>query len=87
MRSYTTCKARVLAHGANPKLVGKELMNMKDPDGNLPNKILIDVAKEKGKGWGSEVKFINPTSQKIERRKAYVERVGDTVVGCGIFLD
>jgi signal transduction histidine kinase len=80
-------QGKSLAHGANAKLVGKELMNMKDPDGNLPNKILIDVAKEKGKGWGSEVKFMNPTSQKIERRKVYVERLGDTVVACGIFLD
>ncbi len=80
-------QGKSLAHGANAKLVGKDLMNMKDPDGNLPNKILIDVAKEKGKGWGSEVKFMNPTSQKIERRKVYVERLGDTVVACGIFLD
>ena len=60
---------------------------MRDPDGKLPNKILIDVAKEKGKGWGSEVKFMNPVTQQIQRRQVYVERLGDTVVAAGIFLE
>src|SRR3954470_10096966 len=34
-----------LAHGANAKLVGKDLIGLKDPDGKLLNKMLVDLAK------------------------------------------
>jgi hypothetical protein len=30
-------------------------------------------------------KFLNPVSQKIEGKAMYLERVGDTLVGCGIY--
>jgi cytochrome c len=76
-----------LAHGANAKLVGKDLIGMKDPDGILLNKMLVDLAKEKGKGWSGEFKFRNPTTESLQRRVVYVERVGETFVGTGIFLD
>lgn len=76
-----------LAHGANPKLVGKDLIGMKDPDGKLLNKMLVDLAKEKGKGWSDEFKFRNPTTNGLQRRIVYVQRVGETFVGCGVFLD
>jgi signal transduction histidine kinase len=76
-----------LAHGANAKLVGKDLIGMKDPDGKLLNKMLVDLAKEKGKGWSEEFKFRNPTTDALQRRIVYVERLGETFVGCGVFLD
>ncbi len=41
---------KCVAHGANPKLVGKDLIGLKDPDGKPLVKMLVDVAKEKGKG-------------------------------------
>lgn len=76
-----------LAHGANPKLVGKDLIGLKDPDGKLLNKMLVDLAKEKGKGWSEEFKFRNPVTNELQRRIVYVERVGETFVGAGVFLD
>jgi len=76
-----------LAHGANAKLVGKDLIAMKDPDGKPLNQILVDLAKTKGKGWSEEFKFRNPTTDALQRRIVYVEKVGDTFVGCGVFLD
>ncbi len=74
-----------LAQGANPKLVGKELMGLKDPDGKPIIKLFVDLAKEKGKGWVEGYKFLNPVTQKIEGKAMYLERVGDTLVGCGIY--
>ena len=74
-----------LAQGANPKLVGKELIGLKDPDGKPLIKMFVDLAKEKGKGWVEGYKFLNPVSQKIEGKAMYLERVGDTLVGCGIY--
>ena len=74
-----------LAQGANPKLVGKDLINLKDPDGKPLIQMFIEVAKTKGKGWIEGYKFMNPVSQKIEGKAMYLERVGDTLVGCGIY--
>jgi cytochrome c len=76
-----------LAHGANPKLVGKDLIGLKDPDGKPLNKMLVDLAKEKGKGWSEEFKFRNPVTDKVAPRKVYVERLGETFVGVGVFND
>lgn len=74
-----------LAQGANPKLVGKELIGLKDPDGKLIIKMFVDLAKDKGKGWVEGYKFMNPVTLKMEGKAMYLERVGDTLVGCGIY--
>jgi cytochrome c len=74
-----------LAQGANPKLVGKDLIGLKDPDGKPIIQMFVDVAKTKGKGWVEGYKFLNPVSQKMEGKAMYLERVGDTLVGCGIY--
>lgn len=74
-----------LAQGANPKLVGKELIGLKDPDGKPIVKLFVDLAKEKGKGWVEGYKFMNPVTQKMEGKAMYLERLGDTLVGCGIY--
>jgi cytochrome c len=74
-----------LAQGANPKLVGKDLIGLKDADGKPLIKMFVDLAKDKGKGWVEGYKFLNPVTQKIEGKSMYLERVGDTLVGCGIY--
>lgn len=74
-----------VAHGANPKLVGKNLIGLKDPDGKLLLPPLVELAKTKGSGWSEPFKFRNPTSEKMEEKIAYIERVGDIFVGCGIY--
>jgi signal transduction histidine kinase len=74
-----------LAQGANPKLVGKNLIGLKDPDGKPLIQMFVDLAKDKGKGWVEGYKFMNPVTQKIEPKAMYLERVGDTFVGCGIY--
>ncbi|MEO7105476.1 MAG: cache domain-containing protein [Rhodoferax sp.] len=74
-----------LAQGANPKLVGKDLIGLKDPDGKPLIKMFADFVKAKDKGWVEGYKFLNPVTQKIEGKAMYLERVGDTMVGCGIY--
>lgn len=76
-----------LAQGANPKLVGKNLIGLKDPDGKPLIQMFVDLAKSKGKGWVEGYKFLNPVTQKIESKAMYLERVGDTLVGCGVYKD
>lgn len=74
---------KMLAH-ANPRLVGKDLLETKDADGKYLAKALIEVAKDKGKGW-VDYKWVNPASSTVEKKSTYIEKVDDTLVGCGIY--
>lgn len=82
---YTEFGGKVLAHGGNPKLVGKNLTGMKDSEGNPFFQMLLDLAKSKGKGWSGSYRFMNPATQKIEAKVMYLESVGETYVGVGIY--
>jgi len=83
--SYYELSGKVLGHGANPKLVGKDLIGLKDPDGKLFIQMICDLAKTKGKGWTDSYKFRNPTTDKVSEKIIYVERVGETWIGVGIY--
>ncbi len=71
-------------HGFNTKMIGKDLLEMKDADGRYFVKERIEIAKTKGKGW-QNYKFTNPLTKKIELKTAYIERVDDLIVGCGVY--
>ena len=73
-----------LAHGANSKLVGKNLIENQDTDGKYYVKERVDLAKSKATFW-QDYKFTNPTTKKIEPKSTYCERDGDTVVCVGIY--
>lgn len=77
-------KVTMLANGGNQKLVGKNLANLKDAQGKLFNKDLMETAQHGG-GWAPEYKWSNPLTKKIEPKLAYVEPVGDLLVGCGFY--
>ena len=72
-----------LAHGGNARLIGKNLAEMRDPDGKYVNKGLLEVA-EKGGGTFT-FKFLNPASNKIETKTGYAEMEGDLMVGSGVY--
>ena len=74
----------VHAHGANPKMVGKNLIDLKDVDGKAFVKERVDAARAKASFW-QEYKFTNPVNKKIEQKEAYCERLDDTVVCGGIY--
>lgn len=80
----TSFEGVTLAHGLNKALIGKNLLHVKDADGKLFVQAMIDVAKDKGEGW-VDYKWPNPTSKKIEDKSSFIKRVGDTLVGCGIY--
>jgi signal transduction histidine kinase len=75
---------KCMAHGANPKMIGKDLIGLKDPDGKEFFKERIEIAKTAGKGW-QDYKFSNPLTKKIEPKRAYFERNGDLVFACGFY--
>lgn len=83
--SYYQMDGTVIAHGANPKLVGKNLMELKDPKGTPFIQMITDVARTKGQGWSGVYVFRNPTTDKMQEKILYVEKLDDTWLGVGIY--
>lgn len=74
----------VRAHGANEKMVGKNLIDLKDVDGKEFVRERAELGKTKASFW-QDYKFTNPVSKKIEPKSMYCERLDDTVVCGGIY--
>jgi signal transduction histidine kinase len=74
----------VKAHGANAKMIGKNLIELKDIDGKLFVKERVDMAKTQATFW-QDYKFTNPETKKIEPKSMYCEKLEDTVVCGGIY--
>ena len=73
-----------VAHGARPALIGKNLIDLKDQDGKYLVKDLIGIANGPGKGW-YDYKWPNPINNKIEDKSSYAEKMGDYMVGVGVY--
>lgn len=74
----------VHAHGANEKMIGKNLIDLKDIDGKPFVKERVELAKTKGTFW-QDYKFTNPETKKIEPKAMYCEKLDETVVCGGIY--
>ena len=75
-----------LAQGANPKMVGKNLIGLKDTDGNELIKGEIALVKGQGSGWYGPYKFSNPVTGKIETKRSFCMRgAGDSMVCAGVY--
>jgi signal transduction histidine kinase len=75
-----------VAHGARPALIGKNLIDLKDQDGKYLIRELVDIANGRGSGWVN-YKWPNPLTNKIEDKSSYVEKMGDYLVGVGVYAD
>ena len=74
----------VRAHGANEKMIGKNLIELKDVDGKPFIKERMELAQAKPSFW-QEYKFTNPVSKKVEPKQMYCERADDVVVCGGVY--
>lgn len=73
-----------LAHPTNPRLVGKNLVELHDADGKYFRKEILEVAKGKGKGW-VDYRYNNPATKNIESKSVYLVRSGDIILEAGIY--
>lgn len=76
---------KCLAHGANEKQVGRDLIEMLDIDGKPFVKERVELAKAKPAGFWQDYKFTNPVSKKVEPKQMYCERLGETAVCGGVY--
>lgn len=74
----------VLAHGVNPKLIGKSVYTLTDPDGKLFIQEILTQAKANGKGR-EDYKWPHPVTKEYQAKSAYFEVVDGVVVSCGFY--
>jgi signal transduction histidine kinase len=73
-----------LAHGANERFVGKNMIELRDADGKEHIRERMDMAKTKSTFW-QDFKFVNPVTKKMEPKSMYCERSNDLIVCGGIY--
>lgn len=74
----------VLAHGQNKKSIGKDMMDLKDPDGKEFIKERMAWAQSKGTFW-QEYKFTDPVTKKVLPKEMYCETVSKVVACAGVY--
>lgn len=75
----------ILAHGVNKGLIGKNLIDVKDPNGVYFTKEMIEAGK-KGGGW-TDYAFTDPVTKKISAKSSYAKSIPgfEAVIGVGIY--
>jgi hypothetical protein len=76
---------KCLAHGSNPKQIGRDLIELTDVDGKYFVKERVALARSKPEGFWQDYKFTNPVSKKIEPKSMYCEKLGETAVCGGVY--
>ena len=72
----------VLAHGANAKLIGKDVSALKDSDGKEFIKEILGKAAEAGKG-NADYKWPNSVTHNIQPKSVYFEKNNDMIFSSG----
>jgi uncharacterized protein len=76
-----------VANGAFPGIRGKNLHDMRDQDGKFTTQDFMRIASTPPyHGW-SDFRWKNPKTGQIEAKSAWVERMGQYLVGVGIYKD
>jgi cytochrome c len=84
---YVFCvdmEGKMLAHGNNTALIGRNVIEMRDPDGVQMVKESIRILNSSGAGT-INFKWPNPISKKIEAKSAFIARVKGDWCGVGYY--
>jgi len=74
---------KCLAH-INQKTIGKDMIDLRDPDGKFLIRERIERAAKEGHGW-QDYKFYDPATHKVEPKHMYFEKVDDVVFASGAY--
>lgn len=72
------------AHGPMPRLINRNVKDLKDPDGKLIIQEMVRIARAKGQGELS-YKWLNQVTGKKENKISYLQRTGDYLVVVGYY--
>ena len=73
-----------VAHGTSPKMVGKNMLELRDADGKEHIRERMDLARTKASFW-QDYRTLNRDNKKIEPKSMYCERTDDLIVCGGIY--
>lgn len=74
----------MLSHGTMPQLIGRDARSLKDAEGSLFIKDLLDLAANASEGEIA-YQWLNPTTRKQERKTAFYLRIKDHVLVVGAY--
>jgi uncharacterized protein len=75
----------LVACGPIAAIRGKNLHDMKDQDGKFTTQDFMRIATTPPyHGW-SDYRFLNPKTNQVDDKSAWIERMGDYLVGVGIY--
>lgn len=74
------------AHGVNPAWTGTDARDLNDVEGHALVKEMIELARSKGEGAVDYV-WRNPVTNAVERKRSFIRRVGNSLLGVGYYLD
>ena len=75
---------KIIFHGVNAKLIGRNLTGIKDTDGKKFIADMITTAKTDGNGWVS-YKWPHPETKKIAQKHTLVNRIGEIMLMIGYY--
>jgi signal transduction histidine kinase len=76
-------KGDSLSH-INPKMVGKNMMELRDPTGKYHIRERMEAAAKGNSGW-QDFQFFNPVSKKVEPKRMYWEKHDELVFAAGAY--
>lgn len=82
--SVYTLDGKVVAHGANPKLIGVDVSQLRDADNRYFIKDILGTARNSGTGW-VDYKWVDPASKALRDKSVYLEKADDLVIAAGFY--
>lgn len=73
---------KIVAHGANPNLIGTEASALTDVDGK---KFGLDFLRATAAGVWVDYKWENPVTKTVEAKSSFVKKVGGYIFGVGFY--
>ena len=78
-------QCKMVCHAVNPKMNGKDMLELKDANGKKFTQQMRDIAATEKTGWVDYL-WPNPVSKALEPKSAYVRRAGEKhMVSVGIY--
>ena len=72
------------AHGSMPRLINRNVKDLKDPDGKLVIQEMAHIARARGQGELG-YKWLNQVTGKKENKTSYFQRTGDYLIAVGYY--
>jgi cytochrome c len=75
---------KVLAHGANARLVGVNVIDLRDGNNKYFVRDILAKAASNGSGW-IDYQWVDPVSKTLRDKSVYVEKADDLIIAAGYY--